>query len=67
MIRFLICGIHNNSIIPIKIYSDNGISVTNSVSNNKLPGKSELKGLLLGKHESQLLPILIDNNGRLIV
>ena len=67
MIEFLICGIHENKVVPIKLYSDNGISVTDANSNNKSPGKSEIKGLLLGKYKNQFFPIAVDNAGRIIV
>lgn len=67
MIEFLICGINENKVVPIKLFSDNGISVTNSNSNNKSPGKAETNGLLLGKHKNQFLPIAVDETGRIIV
>ena len=57
---------HNNQYVPVRVYADNGIAITNSGSNNKPIGKADDKYLFCGIYKNQYIPFAVDDNGRLI-
>lgn len=68
MIKVILFGIHNKSTKIIGANLIGNISVTNSESNNTYtPGIAYAQALLLGQYENNIIPILVDETGKLII
>lgn len=68
MIKAEILGVYNNTYIPLNVCARGCLIIGNAKSNNNSDNsQADVKAVLMGLYRNELLPVLVNENGELVI